>query len=238
MIDRTPAVASTHMYTRRPCRNGLASGATRRAGFTLPEMLVASVVVTVALTGIHVLLFRALDTEAIASRRWNDRDLAEAAASRIAESLTFTTRAPEGLRSLAMEDPSPDGGAVICQTPPARLRLSWQRGASQEQYDLYLRSKPFAGSKDLSIGSVAEDAHGPEQWDHVPKVLIATGLADVRVELDRATENAPDANTASEGGQTVAVSIYVASGTQVARRVVVLSSNLVDGGSGQEGDHD
>ena len=238
VIDPLASTSGAYQALRwRLLRDRPVSNGANHLGFTLPEMLVASVVVTIALAGVHVLLFRALDVEAVAGRRWNDRDAAETAASRITEALAVAAKAPDGMKSLVLEDPSPDGGAVICQTVPARLRFSWQRVLPQEFYQLYLQTKPFAGSKDLSASPAEQDPSGPERWDQAPAVLIAKNLKDIQMTDSRTSSAQSSDPSASGGGAARIVTVQVAAGEQLCKRVVVLPVEL-DSDEGQGGNHD
>lgn len=220
---------------RRWLGNPPAGNGAKRLGFTLAEMLVASVVVTVALAGVHALLFRALDVEAVADQRWNDYDTAETAAARIAEALAATAKAPDGMESLVLENASPDGGAVICQTVPTRLRFSWKKVTPQELYELSLQTKPFAGSRDLSVSSGAQDPSASERWDQAPAVLIARNLTDIQVTDSRSSDAASaHASTSSSSAATRIATIQVAAGEQLCTRVVILPTRL-DNGNDQGG---
>lgn len=194
----------------------------KRDGFTLAELLVASVVATVALLCIHGLFFHALDVEARSAVRWTESDTAEAVVARLAVTLEATVNL-SNVKTLVIDRGAERDGWLICQTPTQRVRYRWQKDEDDGKYTLTMQAKPFAGTKELTKGALPdEDAQAGENWDSIPAVTIAKGLEEVSVQARPLSKASQTRDGRYEGpAGKVAIRLKVSSGGQTARRIVI-----------------
>jgi prepilin-type N-terminal cleavage/methylation domain-containing protein len=141
---------------------------TRRA-FTLVELLVAAVIVSVALLGVYSVFVAAVEAESRTTARWQRRAVARAAADEIAASLEAATNLP-GIPAIVAGPDEQGGYALQCLAqgvgasdgsaprPPLVRRLyRWGDGAEA-------RAEPRAGpGAELGADPRAPRSAGPRQ---------------------------------------------------------------------------
>jgi prepilin-type N-terminal cleavage/methylation domain-containing protein len=208
-----------------------------KRAFTLAELLVASVVMTVALLGIHSLLFRAMDVEGRASVRWYANDSAEAVLDQFSRTLETAINFPS-IQTLVIEAGVERDGSLICQTPSQRVRYCWQKDKSSGKYTLTRQTKPFAGSRDLTKDAVPEESkEGKEIWDTIPPVTVAQGLDAISVKVRPLVEDMPRKDLGYEGmvGK-IAIELQVTVENQMRQRTIIPRCGANTQGD-EEGDH-
>jgi len=223
----------TMPVVRSPLSRG--GGRRRRGGFTLAELLVASVVTSVALLGIDGLFFHALEVEARSSSRWSAGDRVEAVAAGLTSALESAVN-QSGVRTLVVGRVGDRGGYMICQTPSGRLRYAWRRDPSDGTHALTLQTKLFSGTHDVTIGGASGEGVGEqEKWDSIPAQTVAKGLEDFSMTvhpLDRASGGGDGGYAGPVGA--VAVDIRLAFGGQTVGYTVIPRCQGGDAGEGGE----
>ena len=182
----------------------------RRGGFTLAELLVASVVMSVALLGIDGIFFHALEVEARSTSRWSAGDQVEAVAAGLTTALGSAVN-QTGVQALVVGRLEDRGGWMICQTPSGRLRYAWRKDSADGAYVLTLQTKLFSGTHDVTIGAVSqEDSGQQEKWDSIPAQTVAKDLEDCSMTVrpvDQATASGDGTYSGPVG--SVAVDIHL-----------------------------
>ena len=212
---------------------GLRAQARRAGGFTIVEMLVASVVTTTALLGVYQLCSHALEAESRTAVQWNDLEAARSVADVFERALVSCVRL-EGIDALAAQ-PSGDGGReLVCQTSDCRVRLSWTGGGPAAIGVRVSRQEmAFAGSQNLSL---AEGIHpvGVEAWRMTPAETIATNIDEISVQFRPAVEQSKPwaADWKPSDDQDVLAWTQVRRGEQTADRMVWIRATgaLTDSG--------
>jgi prepilin-type N-terminal cleavage/methylation domain-containing protein len=209
----------------------------RRDGFTLAELIVASVVTTVALLGINGLFFHAMDVEARSSVRWTDGDTSEAVLDRLATTIESATNLPD-IKTIVVNRGADGSGWLICQTPIRRVQYHWRKDEDDGKYTLTMQVKAFAGTRDLTTAAPPdEEAQSREKWDAVPAMIIASALEEVSVQARPLGKDAKTKDGCYEGPSgKVAIHLKVIAGGQTASGIVLprCDANPQDS---QEGDN-
>ncbi|MFA6133455.1 MAG: prepilin-type N-terminal cleavage/methylation domain-containing protein [Phycisphaerae bacterium] len=205
----------------------------RRGGFTLPELLTATVVMSIALLGVHSVFQRAMAVEARASLGWTQRSSAEAVVDPLADDLEQINRSfqapPLVLKS------SGDGGELICQVGLERRRYSWGRKDRGGLYHLALQRRVFAGKQDLSGGATPETIDNSSAWEAVATTEAGSGMSEFGVQCRLLSDGAGQWRSDYQAriGQGLAVKIGATVGGQEVQRIVVPPS-IVTAEEGQE----
>lgn len=193
-IERTP-------IRRRPRRAGPLHG------FTLVELVVASVITTTALLGVYTLLQQSLEAETRAETRWRSRTQAELTASLLVSVLEQGVNLSD--EPTVRAGSSPDGaGRLIClsaakvHTTGNRLsggfqwmRFEWgqsketslgdsQHAVSAKGIVLKMQSVAAAGSVVLSPSREQAQTPGePRFWTNATPIVLANGLDALEVQF-------------------------------------------------------
>ena len=202
-----------------------------RNGFTLAELLVASVVMATCLLGVSALFRQAMDVEGRASIRWNSRASAEAIASHLAATVENATNLP-GIPALLAESDQEGNRLLICQAGPQRRRYRWYSIDAKQEYSLELRSMTYAGTQNVSVGHVSEDPDSQRAWNQVKATIIGKHIDSISVSfrpLKASSDTWRDRWKGSVG--EVGVRIRVRVGQETVERIVVPQANT----SGVEG---
>ena len=209
-------------------------GQAGRGGFTLAELLVASVVMSTALLGVNAMFRHALDTEGRAAVRWHDRAAADGVAAHLAEALAQSINLPE-MPALVAESDSDTDGWVICQVGLERRRYRWQMVDSGPHCVLELQKMIVAGTRNLSQEAVGQEETTNRQiWGRIGATAIASRLDGLSVRFKSLESESATWQSDWDGpvGQVVAL-IQVTVGDETVERVAYprVRGHLLGGGS-------
>lgn len=207
-----------------------------RAAFTIVELLVASVVGSLTLIGVHGVFLQAMDVEKRASIRREGLGLANAVAAHLAETL-------EGAVNLLPEVPSiiggpeSDGGGYSMKCIVGiggaggaclqRRRYRWNRlGDQGRSSELELQVMKYAGTRNVTALSGIEELTEEEQWSRIPPVVIGKQLSGLSVLYRKTSDPAAGWKDSWRGSAgDVAVRIRVKVEGETVERVVVPQVN-------------
>ncbi len=203
-LDRTGSLRSRH---------------SRRSAFTLAELLVASVVVSFALTGVYALFRHAMDVEARAAVSWNDHEAASAVANHMLTIVANAVSIPD--TDTIVLEAGDEGGVFICQTSSRRNRYRWYKDADEQEYTLELQTMFFSGEKCISPNIEWDRQGGAGHWDKIDPVIIGRRLKDIRVQCQLLKELGGAWRNSWKGASAdVAIKCVVTVGDQTVQRVV------------------
>jgi len=147
-----------------------------RGGFTLAELLVASVVMSTALLGVNVMFRHALDTEGQAAVHWHNRAAADTVVDHLADAMAQSINLPK-MAALVSESKSTTDGWVICQVGLERRRYRWHTIDSGANCVLELQKMVVAGTRNLSTDAIGqEETTNRQMWDRIGATVIASRL--------------------------------------------------------------
>ena len=158
-------------------------------GFTLVELMTASLVMSAVLLGIYAVFHQAIGAETSFGRRWADRQAAETVVAHLADALVQSVcPSDESLDTIvAGPDPVTNGWALACLTlrPTGgmeRLRYTWSESeADAGGITLRLQRAIYAGDQNLSDVSPSDSAEDADNWEHCEPVIIARRLGSLSV---------------------------------------------------------
>lgn len=151
-------------------------------GFTLAELIVASVVMSTALLGVTALFQQAMRAEKRISIAWGQNSLARPIVEALVESLESTINLPE-YPSINVQSDGSKSGWLICQTPLERRRYRWYEDPAGSGLILELQVMPFSGSSPLVTGVNLDDLDLPSTWGPIKPSLIGKGITDIEVKF-------------------------------------------------------
>lgn len=215
-----------------------------RVGFTIVEMLTATLVMSFTLMGVYAVLRQVSVTEEHVTRRWADQSSADATASYMAAILERMLILPEHPALIAEAQPDVQGRQVIvtAMTQPgdaasgaiARHRVQW--GMGQEQAgQVVVQTRFFAGRKELSLLDEENPLTDSQRWQAVPAQVMAEGLSAFEIQFRSAAnlEGPWTSDWKAEEGPFVA-RVMATVGRYTAERVVepAVKASLIgeDGG--------
>ena len=193
-------------------------------GFTLVELLIASVVVSTALTGIYALFRHAMDVEAKIALKWNEQDAAMTILDHLSEAITDVINLPN-TKSIYLSSNS-EGGVLICQTVTQRRRYRWYRKEEETNFTLELQTIHFSGEKSISLGVdwMGEDSQGV--WENVAVTIIGQKIQSISLSCCSLKENSCNwKNNWNDMSGKVAFRLEIGVGSQVVSRTVVPKAN-------------
>lgn len=203
-------------------------------GFTLVELLVASVVVTTTLTGVYAVFQHAMKIEAQATLGWNNHAAAEAVVTHLAEALEHAVNIP----NIPTIEGGPDGEhgeySIKCMIVAPGYRASLQRrryrwgfnADSQKTGTIELQTMIYAGSKNVTPFSSRGQLSEQQAWDQVEPKLVGKYLDAVSIQY-RPLDDAGSGWNGRWSGRAgkVAVRIRASVGGQAVERIVVPRAN-------------
>jgi len=214
---------------------------TGRRGFTLAELLVASVVMSTALLGVNALFRHALDTEGQAAVRWQDRAAAGRAAEHLAEAMAQCVNLPEMNGLVAGSDSDTDGW-IICQVGLERRRYRWYVADVGPGCVLELQKMVVAGTRNLCPVAASQGQAGPtggQAWDRIEAKVIASRLDGLSILFKSLEGKSGDWRSDWDGpvGRVIAL-IRATVGNETVERAVrpLARGRLVQAGKGSESD--
>lgn len=192
-------------------------------GFTLVELMVASLITTTALLGIYSTFRQALVVEQQSRRYWDGQRAAEAVTDHLAQALQNCLNLPE--------IPALTGSAnqMVCFTESGQQagqqydRYFWDSaGESEGQLTLYRQTMRYAGSKNLMLAAGDEELSEEQMWLSVPVQVIATRIDEIRLQYrDLSQANASWQDQWQGPVGKVAIKIIVRCQEQLSQRIVV-----------------
>jgi len=207
-----------------PCRRAPAGG------FTLVELITASMITSAVLLGIYAVFHQAIDSETRLGRRWADRQAAGAVVAHLADAmLQSVCPSTGGLSAItAGPDAAANGWALTCLTlrPTGgmeRLRYTWSPSQADDRgMPLRLQRAIYAGNQNLSETSSSQAARGVDDWEHSEPMIIAKRLRSLSVQFREAGKlGAPWQDKWQGLGGRVIVRIRAQVGDQVAEKVLL-----------------
>ena len=208
-------------------RDNLTGIRIRCGGFTLAELLVGSVVLSMTLLGVYALFWQAMRAEGVTALRWRYRSAAEGIVAHLADAVEQAVNLPQ--RPTFVAEAGGEEGALICQTHLQRRRYHWRGDDDARGLALSMQARPFAGTRDLSQGAIANQPDGAppvEQWDHVASRRIADGVEQIVVRFRPVNEaNAQWRDNWEGRAGDVVIWIQVVVGGQLAERVIFPRAN-------------
>lgn len=210
-----------------------------RSGFTIAELLVASVASSVIFIGIYSIFMQATQAEENIRLQTQQRRAVIAVAEHIARTLEYAINLPdipsieggaegdgEHFLKCTVAGIGVNGGDVTGRSI-SRIRYSWgQQDIDSNENQIYLQKMPYGGSKLLLLTNQEEQQEEEELWSQIPKAVIGTQLRSVSL-LYRSAAN-PDAswqdNWKGSAGE-VAIKIRVSVGGETAERIVIPKVN-------------
>ncbi len=198
-------------------------------GFTVVELMVAAVVMSVALVGIYAVFRQALDAERAAGKRWRGRAAAAAVCEHLADAIEHSVNLPgRPALEIAAGD---DGGAssLVCMVDEY---ASNETGGGSPQWRRYrwgfdshdaragtveLQRRPLAGQTD--IGTVPRSGSSNESiWAPVAPTVIGHQVATLSV-MSRVFDGPWEANWSGAVGERQ-FRVRVTVGEHTAERIV------------------
>ena len=168
----------------------------RRSGFTVVELLLASVIVTIVLVGVYGVCRQALAVEARLNAIWRDRGQASSIVDHMAHSVVNTVSLPDmpGIRGGL--DPTSghyilecvtSGGTVSLDKLPSdgreRRRYRWRPSAAKEgSCVLEFQAIPYAGTVNLIAPEQTNGSENALPWTDVEPLVIGRGLDELDVQ--------------------------------------------------------
>lgn len=189
-------------------------------GFTLTELLIASVVVSTALTGIYALFRHAMGVEAKIALKWNEQNAAMTILDHLSETIIDVINLPN-TKTIYLSSNS-EGGVLICQTVTQRSRYRWYRKDEEKNFTLELQTILFSGEKSISLGVDwnGEDSQGV--WDNVAATIIGQNIQNISLSccsLKETSCNWKDSWNDMSG--KVAFRLEIGVGSQVVSRTII-----------------
>ena len=205
-----------------------------RAGFTIVELMVSCLVLSVALLGVYAIFTQAMSMEEEASSLWDDRTAAAAVADHLTDALEHVVNLPgipalvgrrgdeenEWTMTLTTISPAPSDGS------PARVerrRYCWRHDPdAPDATVLELQTAIYAGTTNVTPIDGLAELDETEMWKRLGTEVIGTRLRSIWVSYR--TANDPDAEWKDRwNGKTgnVMVRVSVSVGKSRCERTVV-----------------
>ena len=216
-------------------------------GFTIAEMLVATVITSVALVAVYAVFQQAVTVETRVSRALRDRASARSVVDHLAVALEHAINLGElsgtecsgqgesdGVLELTVSGSSYLGPDPV-RSSLQRRRYSWTSGSYADGVGitLTLQIQPYAGTKNVTpAGEIAEMQ--PEQiWPMVAQQVIARRISSISL-MSRPIKGGGDWEPAwKKPAGEVVIRIRVGVGDQMVERVVAARvTGKIGGGSG------
>ena len=207
----------------------------RTGGFTLMEVLVASVVISVALLGVYALLQHALAAESRSAKEWRAHGQAQTLAAELADAIEQAVKTERIPALVAMADPSGSGDRLLtCMTNPSSAgggyelrRYRWRPGADADHPGrLELQVMRYAGSVNLTDKTAAADESSEdaslseEAWGRVPATVIGHDVDALTVEFRSVGKRAAGWTSQWRGSAPVTARVRVTIGDRSEEVVV------------------
>lgn len=207
-----------------------------RRGFTIAELLVASMVITTALLGVYTLFKQAMAVESRAAVRWNEQAAAEALVRHIVEILEQCVNIPDTPAIVA--GPDEDGGtySLTCvvvgsgfsggrpeQVGLQRRRYRWNFDSdSGRTGTMELQTMYYAGTRNITAGAGHDELSEEEMWNRTPVEVIAKRVQHLSLRFRSLDDpQAPWQDRWNAPAGSVAVGVQAAVGGQSADAIVV-----------------
>jgi len=211
-----------------------------RSGFTIAELLVASVASSVIFTGIYSVFMQATNVEENIRLQMQKRHAAMAVTEHMAKTLEYAINLP-GIPSIKGDKSGENGeGFLKCSFAGigvnggdatgmsiSRVRYSWGlQDMDSDENQIYWQQIPYGGSKLLLLTNQNEQPEEDELWNQIPKTVIGRQLETLSL-MYRSAAN-PDAswqdNWEGPAGE-VAIKIHIAIGGETVERIVIPKVN-------------
>ena len=212
----------------------------RREGFTIAELLVASVATGMVFVAVYSIFVQAIGAEATTTLRWQGRCAAESIVSHIAETLAQAVNIPEtaaiqggtngsdgesflkctvGGRALA--------GGNVSGMSVSRVRYSWNfQDVNQDSESISLQKIQYAGTKIITPIAGADQMGEDELWASLPPITIGTHLSGISILYKNAEDPEASWQDSWNGpAENVAIRIRVNVDNQIAEKIVIPQTN-------------
>ncbi len=213
----------------------------RRRGFTIAELLVASVVTSMTFVAVYYIFFQAIRAEATVALRWKERHAAEAIVSHITETLEQAVNIP-GIVTIHGGANGSEGesflkctvggkalaGSDVSRMSVSRVRYSWnfQDTEGEDTKSILLQKLRYAGASVVTPIAEQEEMNEDELWEKAPSTTIGTQLDGVSVSYKNTKEpGASWGDSWKDSAGDVAVRIRVNVGGEMVERIVVPQAN-------------
>ena len=165
-----------------------------RCGFTVVEILMASFVVSLAMTGIYTVFFQALQTEKDITAASADRQSAEAVAAYLSQAVENAVRI--GNIPAVSGGPGAESRAYVmsCVTQKSvytaggwkqslrRVRFTWRNPEEDEPgQTLGVQEIVYAGTQDLSLPAGLRTDDVEVDWSRAPTQIVAASFRELSV---------------------------------------------------------
>jgi len=230
----------------------LSGHATRRSrgfGFTIVELLVASVVMSVALLGVYSIFAQAMQVQSQTSVRWNEQAAAEAMVAHFADVLERCVNLPEVPALVAGPDSAGEGYFLTCCATSGRggssdpldrggiqrRRYRWGFGSEEDRAGtIEVQTLSLAGTKIVSVWGEMEGGTEEEIWSRVPATVVGRRVGSLSVLYRKCNDPQSTWQDHWRGNAgEVAIWIRVGVGGETVERLVVPQADgfLVNRGS-------
>jgi prepilin-type N-terminal cleavage/methylation domain-containing protein len=196
----------------------------RRKGFTLVEVLMASIIISVALLGVYSLFQQAIDMEAKMRLSMYHRDRAEEVVDYFADALercinlkdVETVRSGGSEQGAFLEFTAVNKGFWVRQCV-VRQRITWQQTQTQKGYTVQRQAMMYAGITNVTFANESQ-----VEWDSLSTTELFSQVDALEIEFKETDQ--PSGGWRKEyngpGGQ-IAIRIQAASGDRKAQRIIV-----------------
>lgn len=199
----------------------------RESGFTISELLVASILGTLVLLGAYKALLQATHVDDRMTNAWTPRRQADAVLRHIASSLRHTVNIPETL-SLYGGPPQDEGNyTLMCFSKDQLLRYQWNSPQEEENGLLKFKTVIFSGSVPISSVTSGESWKEDQSWDDIDSIIIGRRIDAFSVTYrDAQNTDAPWQNSWDGPVGNVAIRVRVTIQGQTFERVIIPRANV------------
>ena len=211
------------------------AGRKRLKGFTLTELLMACLVISVALLGVYSLFQQTMEVEGRMTLELYHQSRAEQVVDFLADGLERcinlkeieTIRAGSGESSSFLEFTMVgkgfsgndfDGKGIV------RQRITWQQSPSQDGYVVSRQVMRYAGISNLTFPDESQ-----ADWDVLPMVELFRQIGALEIEFLKTDQPSAGRWLKDYKGATgsVAVRVKAASGDRVCQRIILPATNAI-----------
>lgn len=200
----------------------------RIVGFTLVEMVVASVVMSICLIGFYSFVKQPLSAETEITRKHQAQQLAAAVVNQMADSMEQALCLPDAPTFSAGTDSQGHheltcvaSGPPLPEQPNIQLnRYTWGPSADQDGIEVRMQRRLFFGSKEVSAGQ--KDQLDADNWQSITPQLVGQGLSKFSVQFRPLAQSGDQwLDRWSGASGQVAIRVHAEVADQAVERIVV-----------------